>query len=238
MNNKQKKIAILIPDGIGVRNYLYSKVFKGIENNCVLLHNFNEQALNIIVNESKITQNKVLSKYKETIIEKFFRELIHLSRLKWNEKQVDNVTILTNYNPKKNNLKNKLFYGSIELISSLFSDYDKISWLEKEYIKILKKNVNYELIKNQLIDLKPEVLICTHQRATNAPLVFLIAKELKIKSYSVIYSWDNLPKARMALREDNYLVWSEYMKKELMLFYPEIHQNQIKVTGSPILQNI
>jgi hypothetical protein len=37
----------------------------------------------------------------------------------------------------------------------------------------------------------------------------------------------------MALRADNYLVWSEYMKRELMIFYPEVKENQIKVTGSP-----
>lgn len=56
---------------------------------------------------------------------------------------------------------------------------------------------------------------------------------MNIPTATVIYSWDNLPKARLALRADNYLVWSDYMKNELNLYYPEIKLEQIHVTGTP-----
>ena len=49
----------------------------------------------------------------------------------------------------------------------------------------------------------------------------------------MIYSWDNLPKARLALQAENYLVWSDFMKAEMQLYYPEILQDKVLVTGTP-----
>jgi len=37
----------------------------------------------------------------------------------------------------------------------------------------------------------------------------------------------------MALQADKYLVWSDCMKEELKLYYPEIASNQIFITGTP-----
>ena len=65
------------------------------------------------------------------------------------------------------------------------------------------------------------------------PTIFAAAKDLGIPTTTVIYSWDNLPKARLALRADNYWVWSAYMKDEMAIYYPEIPQNNILVTGTP-----
>ena len=79
----------------------------------------------------------------------------------------------------------------------------------------------------------PEKLFCSHQRGVQCAPVFAAAKDLGIETITVIYSWDNLPKARMALQADKYLVWSDCMKEELKLYYPEIASNQIFITGTP-----
>ena len=45
---KNNKIVLLFPDGVGIRNYLYSDVFKGMEKQLVLFHAFDaktEQAV-------------------------------------------------------------------------------------------------------------------------------------------------------------------------------------------------
>ena len=81
--------------------------------------------------------------------------------------------------------------------------------------------------------MKPKVIFCSHQRALKAAPFFAAANDLGIKTTTVIYSWDNLPKARLALRADNYLVWSQYMKKEMEFYYPEIPTATIHVTGTP-----
>jgi hypothetical protein len=59
------------------------------------------------------------------------------------------------------------------------------------------------------------------------------AKFLKIPTVSVIYSWDNLPKARLLVKADQYIVWSDYMKSEMGKYYPEIAQERVFNLGTP-----
>ncbi len=118
-------------------------------------------------------------------------------------------------------------------MSNFYSAYGKIQKLEQAYNKQLRKNPFYTQVTNQLKDLDIDVLFCTHQRALKAAIIFAAAKDLGIKTYTVIYSWDNVPKARLALKADYYLVWSNYMQAELIEFYPEIKPEQVVITGTP-----
>jgi hypothetical protein len=119
-------------------------------------------------------------------------------------------------------------------LAHLFANkYKYILFLEKLYQKQIRKNQFYYESKNILIDSNTDILFCSHQRGLKAATIFAAAKDLGIKTTTVIYSWDNLPKARLALRSDRYFVWSEYMKNEMNLYYPEITSNKIVVTGSP-----
>jgi hypothetical protein len=56
---------------------------------------------------------------------------------------------------------------------------------------------------------------------------------LNIPTGTFIFSWDNLPKATLVLEPNYYFVWSDYMKMELMKYYPFITENQILITGTP-----
>lgn len=80
---------------------------------------------------------------------------------------------------------------------------------------------------------KPNLLFLTSQRAINAISPVAAAKDLGIPTICFIYSWDNLPKATLILNTDYYLVWSDYMKNELLKYYAHINDNQIIVTGTP-----
>jgi hypothetical protein len=73
----------------------------------------------------------------------------------------------------------------------------------------------------------------THQRALHNIPLFAAAKALNIKSVSVIYSWDNMPKARIPYFSDYFFVWSDYMKKEFDEYYPEIEGEKVIITGTP-----
>jgi hypothetical protein len=53
-----------------------------------------------------------------------------------------------------------------------------------------------------------------------APL--LAAQDLGIPTATFIFSWDNLPKATMVVEANYYFVWSHHMKRELLLYYPNI----------------
>ena len=234
MDNKNKnKILLLFPDGVGIRNYLYSDVFKGMEKELVLLHAFDAKTEQAVKDSTAIQNALSIPKYTESLKEKFLRELICLSRLKYNAKLVDNPSILTNWKSKHKGLFKNIFYKFIEMASFGYSRYERILKLEKRYQKAIRNTVFYTEVKNILITVAPEKLFCSHQRGVSCASIFAAAHDLDIETITVIYSWDNLPKARMALRADKYLVWSDYMQQELKMYYPEINQQQIFVTGTP-----
>ena len=230
---KNNKIVLLFPDGVGIRNYLYSDVFKGMEKQLVLFHAFDAKTEQAVKDITSIENSISIPKYSESLKEKFLRELICLARLKHNAKTVDNPTILTNWKSNHKGIFKTLFYKCIELASHLFTSYERILKLEKWYQKAIRNTNFYKEVREILVANAPEKLFCSHQRGVQCAPIFAAAQDLGIETITVIYSWDNLPKARMALQANKYLVWSDYMRQELKMYYPEIKEQQIFVTGTP-----
>lgn len=230
---KKNKIVLLFPDGVGIRNYLYSDVFIGMEQNVILYHAFDKKTEQAVKQLTKIKNTVSIPNYNESIKEKFLRELICLSRLKNNSKLVNNSTILSNWKTNHKGLSKNIFFKAIAFVSNFIINYKCILQLEKKYQKAIRNTNFYIEVKQFLQKTQPNKIFCSHQRGVQCATIFAAAKDLGIETITVIYSWDNLPKARMALRADKYLVWSNYMKKELELFYPEINKDQVFVTGTP-----
>jgi len=229
----KKRIVIFTPDGTGIKNYLYSNVFKNTAVSLCLFHNFDEDTLSHINRNIEIDTHIVIPDYKESIKEKFLRELIHVARINFNAKANKNPSILAFRKRNHKTIKLRLFYTIVSFCALYYRRYGSIVNLEKKYDATLRGNVFYKKVKDILIEYQPRVIFCTHQRALKAPTVFQVAKDLGIPTATVIYSWDNLAKARLALKADKYLVWSQHMKKELGAFYPEIPHEKIIVTGTP-----
>ena len=80
---------------------------------------------------------------------------------------------------------------------------------------------------------KPDIIFSTHQRSLDGSVIIEAAKSLGIKTVGAVYSWDNLPKARLLVRTENYVVWSEYMKQEMADYYPEVDPAKVLITGTP-----
>jgi UDP-N-acetylglucosamine:LPS N-acetylglucosamine transferase len=228
----RNKLLVVFPDGVGIRNYLYSKVFDRVDE-LVLFHNFDAQTITTLAEFRQFKADIVIPDYHETSKEKFLRELISLSRLYYNAKKVNNPSLLYNWNWKQPTLAKRLFYKVIELSAKRVRNYKQIGKLEAKYQKAIRQNPFYNTVRTILKEQAPDKVFCTHQRGLKAATIFAAATDLGIPTATVIYSWDNLPKARMALRADNYLVWSDYMKAQLQQFYPEIPEQSIAVTGTP-----
>lgn len=230
---QSSKVLLLFPDGVGIRNYLYSDVFRNVEGKLVLFHNFDQETVAAIKESVFLSETIVIPIYKESIKEKFLRELICLARLYYNVEKVINPSLLTNWNWSQKTLSKMLFYKTIETIAPLFKKYTSILELEKTYQKTIRGTSFYQEVKVILQHVRPDTIFCSHQRGLKAATIFAVAKDLGIPTTTVIFSWDNLPKARLALRADCYIVWSDYMKKEMELYYPEIPSESICVTGTP-----
>jgi hypothetical protein len=230
---QKTKLLLLFPDGVGIRNYLYSRVFHNANEDLVLFHNFDQETVRALNESVTLSETIVIPIYKESVKEKFLRELICLARLYYNAGKVRNPSLLTNWNSNQKTLSKKIFYKLIETIAPFVKEYKTILKLEKRYQKAIRRTSFYDEVKAILKRVQPNTVFCSHQRGLKAATVFAVAKDLGIPTTTVIYSWDNLPKARMALRANSYLVWSDYMKKEMEWYYPEIPSESIYITGTP-----
>lgn len=229
----KKKAVLIFPDGVGIRNYLYSDVFKNTEAELIVLHNFDANTEQQLSELTSIKDFRKLPDYKESFKEKFLRELICLSRLKFNSKKENNPSILTNWKTDHKGFAKKVFYKLIWKLSDKVADYESILKLEKTYQRSLRNTDFYNQINKLFEDINPDLIFCAHQRGLQCAPIFAVATDKNIESFTVIFSWDNLPKARMALRATKYLVWSDYMKDEMNKYYPEIAAQNVVVTGTP-----
>lgn len=230
---ENNKTLLLFPDGVGIRNYLYSDVFRGKEKELVLFHAFDKQTVAAVQKITGIQEELPIPTYKETAKEKLYRELICLVRLQYNAKKVGNRSILSNWKKEHKSFKNKIFYKAIEGLASTITSYAQILKLEIKYQKIIRNTLYYQEVIAILKKIQPAQIFCSHQRGIACAPIFAAAQDLGIKTTTVIYSWDNLPKARMALQADAYLVWSNHMKIEMNTYYPEIQDQKIIVSGTP-----
>lgn len=229
-----KKLAVVITDGVGFRNFILSDFLVEAEktfSEIVILSCLPKEVYSGFVTNSRIIE---LDVFEETFSTWFFRKAKEVAHLQLHKK--NNFGIQDNL--RANDSKSKTTRGyATRFIFKLTSIANSEKWIQRFNFwqqKTFKNNsivVNYKsILQNEKFDL----LFFTHQRPPFiAPLVYQ-AEQLKIKTASFIFSWDNLAsKGRMAANFDYYLVWSELMKTELQQFYTSVKEENIEVVGTP-----
>ncbi|MBZ4041942.1 glycosyltransferase family 28 protein [Flavobacterium hibisci] len=226
-----KKIFILLPDGIGLRNFAFSNFYKiGLENNFDIRYwnntPFDLTSLNF--DEIKIhgaKSNPLTDSYKNA------RKHIELNlSIKAQKDTVyDTYRFPFTYKKIKPALKNLV-------TNFLITTHSSSKGLKKirKKIKSLESSTPYyntciEILQKE----KPDFVFCTNQRPVLAIAPLLAAKKLGIPTATFIFSWDNVPKATMVVETDFYFVWSGHMKKELLQYYSYIKESQVFITGTP-----
>jgi hypothetical protein len=231
------KICFLIPDGVGIRNYLYSTVLKELHDlghQIHIWHSLEEEVISLTESINGFRPySHSLSSFSEDAVTQILRESVAFARLKHNVKLTGNQTLMSNWSFGNPGLKKKILIKTASWLGSSLKNYDSILAVESLLWKKLRNTYSYKYSQEKLKEIAPDFLFCTHQRMPGASAAMLAAKDMGIQTASAIFSWDNLPKARLAMRPQHYLVWSEYMKEELKFYYPELPQDSIQITGTP-----
>ena len=236
MSTGKRKLLILIPDGTGIKNYLLSSfITKAVQEfDVILAHNFDDEIEKEIAVSADQYLRVRIPEYNEPFLLKFYREAITYARLLYNSRIRKNPTILINWRRSFKQITKKTFYQLVKTYGKyLANDYKRIQNTNQLYHdKVMNSHSIKEYVK-LIQDYQPDVVVTTHQRSVlNVPL-FAAAKKLNKTSVSFIYSWDNMPKARIPYFSDYFYVWSDYMKSEFDDYYPEIDDDRIKITGTP-----
>lgn len=231
------KICFLIPDGVGIRNYLYSDLLKNLHENgheVVIWHALDQKVVELSAQINGFTPKEMkFVSYPEDFIIQLLRESTTYARLKHNSQLTENPTIMLNWHEMVGSFKRKALVWLSRKIGNQIKGYKSIIATEGIYFARLRKAEAYLQYKEQLKALKPDVLFCTHQRYPGASYALAAGDDLGITTFSSIFSWDNLPKARLPIRANFYTVWSGHMAEELRFYYPEIEKKQILITGTP-----
>jgi hypothetical protein len=226
------KIFLLLPDGIGLRNFAFTgfpEIGKqsGFE---IVFWNQTDYPVKETLGfeELKIADAKL---HPLTTVYSRARKRIELKL--WEQQLQDKVYQTYHFPQSYKGLKNA--FKSL-LVDYLVATKTHPKGLEKVIKRIKKQErqtTKYALCKKQLEAHRPALVFCTNQRPTQAIAPILAAQDLGIPTATFIFSWDNLPKATMVLDTDFYFVWSDYMKIELQGYYPRVKDSQIFVTGTP-----
>lgn len=225
------KIFILLPDGIGLRNFAFTNFHQlGIENGFEITF-WNATPFDLTklgFNEIKIVNPKI---HPLTDLLKNAQIQIELNQniKKSKDKVYNSYRFPFSYKGVKSTLKTLtvkwlIFWNNSE------------SGLNRIRKNISKNERKTKLYFDSLATLQtenPAMVFCTNQRITTAVASILAAQDLGIPTATFIFSWDNLPKGTKIIETDYYFVWSEHMKSELQYYYPQVNNNQIIVTGTP-----
>jgi hypothetical protein len=227
----RKKILILLPDGVSLRNFAYTSFYQlGVEKGFdVIFWNTTPFKLTELgFSEIKIQKP---SPHWHSVILKNAQKRIEIRLFA----ERDNDSIYFEY----------LFPLSYKDLKSIFKSsltkfyakwYGSENGLNKIRIRIIttERGGEYYLeCKNILEKECPDFVFCTSQRSVNAIAPLTAAQDLKIPTSIFIFSWDNIPKATMVTTADHYFVWSELMKSQLLHYQRYIVPSKVYVSGTP-----
>lgn len=229
-----KKLGIVITDGIGFRNFILSDFLAEAEktfDEVVILSCLPATVYSGFVINSKIIELEV---FEEKFTTWFFRKAKEVAHLKLHQKNNFGIqdNLKTNTSASKSNRGHATRF-IFKLTSILHSEkwIQKFNSMQQISFKNDPRTIGYKTVLEKE---NFNILFFTHQRPPFvAPLVYQ-AEQLKIKTASFIFSWDNLAsKGRMAANFDYYLVWSDLMKTELQQFYASVKSKDVEVVGTP-----
>jgi len=227
------KFLLVFPDGIGLRNFALTDFLSHLlrRGQVIVWHRLPPQPLKTYAQYAAQADWQPLPWRGEGQIAALLRRTKLLAQLLWqNEPGTEQVLESLSRVRGKARWRHRLaLFGAF-----LFSRQHKhILQIEAAHQAVLRLHPTYRLSKQRLQQEAPDVVFCSHQRSELAAPVMLAAQDLNIPTATFIYSWDNLPKGRMAVSASQYLVWSEHMRQEMRQYYPEIAPERVQVVGTP-----
>lgn len=227
---KPKKLFILLPDGVGLRNFAFTSFVElgkkqGWE---VVFWNQTPFDLTALGYREIKLQGKPMPITDIIKRAKISSELDHFT---W--KFQDLVYQTYRFPSSGSGLKSRVKNLMISFFAATSRGEKGLAMLRQKMRDGERKSRYYRECREVLEQERPDFVFCTNQRPVNAIAPLTAAEDLGIPTGSFIFSWDNLPKATMVVEPEHYFVWSEHMKQELLNYYPHIKANKVWVTGTP-----
>ena len=227
-------VALLVPDGVGVRNFLLGPFFEQAVERIPLslLHAIPEDSLRRLSSSLRLpTRSQALLPPAPARVLSFLRKTISYSHLWWG----DTRSMRTSRGrPAAGAWPRRTLEKATRLFGRAAAFPAGIESLDRLHRFLAARRIEVEQYRRLLSEWRPSVLFCSHQRPLSVLAPVLAARDLGIPTATFVFSWDNLTsKARIAAPFDYYLVWSDLMRRELLDFYPSVAPERVRVVGTP-----
>lgn len=228
-------VALLLPDGVGIRNFVLGPFLNQLSKNTrvLALHAVGGAALHeysALVPEDRVQWIPLLE-YRESIPAFMLRYVTgeaHMYRCNTRAMRFNLGRRI------KGSWRNRLARKAARRIAKACGTSRAINRLSRLHGRIAANPEDVNYYRNLFAKNDVRVLFCSHQRPPEILPIVLAARSMGIRTGTFIFSWDNLStKARIAAPFDDYYVWSDLMKEELLAYYPDINTAQIHVIGTP-----
>jgi len=227
---KSKKIFILLPDGVGLRNFAFTSFVEIGQKMGWEVVFWNQTPFDLTELGYQELKLEVKPRAYTDLLK---RAKISAELDNFEEKFDDQVYQSYKFPSSNKSIKSKIKNAIVTQLTKAYKGEKGLQKLREKLKASERKSVFYKNCKVVLEKEKPNLVFCTNQRPVNAIAPLTAAQDLGIPTSTFIFSWDNLPKATMIVEPDFYFVWSEYMKEELINYYPFIDSDNIIITGSP-----
>ena len=229
------KILLLIPDGVGVRNFVIGPFLS----TATEVHEVH--ALHVIppsllpMYQSPVAGRPVhwhaISKFRDHPLAFTLRNSLSYSQTYW----INNFAMRTMRERSVNgSWRTKAAVMTAKAIGYAAASPTGIQLLERVHNYAAAKLPEVSSYRKLFEGIRPDVVFCSHQRPPTIIPPVLAARLLGIPTATFIFSWDNLSsKGRIAAPFDHYLLWSEHMRGEMRRFYPQVSPERLHVVGTP-----
>jgi hypothetical protein len=229
-----RELALLIPDGVGLRNFVLGPFLRQYPG-CSKIH-----ALHVFCGDNLAKYNSGIDQpvewtrmisHRERPLPYVLRNCLATAQLYW----VDTFAAREHRSrPIRGSWRTRAVRHVGRALGRCAGGPRRIAMLEGAYHALMRRSAEVRHYTRMFEQMRPSLLLSSNQRPPIILAPVLAAQQLGIPTVTCIYSWDNLSsKGRMAARFDYYLVWSDHMRRELLRFYPDISPDQVRVVGTP-----
>jgi hypothetical protein len=225
------KLAVLIPDGVGLRNFagVFLKHFNG---EATLFHEApGAQVEKIVSGAAARVKWAQLIVPPERPLSFTLRQTLTFAHVYWGDTKAMRYTRARRL---RGSWKTVAANRTAKLVGRMAATRHGIRLLESTYFRAMESSPEIEHYRRMFTQQTPDVVLSSSQQSPKVLLPILAAKSLGIPTVAFVASWDNLTsKGRIAAPFDHFLVWSEHMKGELLRLYPDVSPDRVHVVGSP-----
>lgn len=228
------RIALVVTDGVGVRNFILTKFLKqAVEcNKILIIHPIPEHLLSLYsAPYSEKVQWHRLKMMRESPLLFILRYALLYAQMYWANTYAMRVNRVR---PIKGSWRTKVKYISAKLLGRAAASPKSMQKLAKWYYRLIMHQPEFIYYRQLFQEFRPSVVFCSNQKSPATVPIVLAAQTLNIPTATFIFSWDNLTtKGRIAAPFDYYLVWSRLMQEELLRYYPDVTTERVYIVGTP-----